>query len=180
MNLRDKGKSQDIISKPISFTPFYQNVVYREGLECSPEPLFNFKPYDLFCLETKLVNFLMNMFDENVFITFDTERRDSKIYQVIHYHKTVNPKGLTLTYLNSSQDITRYLPLSMTVKQFEDINEYIDYVTSENPNYCLVFSTNQKVITDDGLTLPKDWISSVLPYIDLGYISQSYYYGKDN
>ena len=142
-------------------TSFYQNVVYREPLECASEPEFNYTPYSLFCLETRLIPLLKKLVSPTVFVNFDTERRDSRIYQLVKIY-TQDSEG-------------RSSLAKLTDTQLDIIRVQVDYITTIDRDYCILITGDDLVVSDSGEPLPPSWVKTILPYLPLDNIVYPFY-----
>lgn len=129
-------------------TPYYRTVVDRKPNECSEEGDYNYTPYNLFCLKTRLYPFMIQYVGSNVDIEMPTTLINNKMFITI-----VPVIG------------TRPIDISNDIRI--KLIQYLDEITGTDKDSCLLFSTLNRTTTLSGNLIPVTWMNTILPYISL-------------
>lgn len=132
-------------------TPYYRTLLERTSTQCAPEPDFNYTPYKLFCLKTKLYPQLHRLLGS------DADIRLTSIYQ----H---NKMYLTVVPVRGSQ------PIVLSVEQFRQLQTIVDSLTGTDEGSCLIFSSEEQhlsLLDVHNKLIPSSWIKSMIPYVYL-------------
>ena len=129
-------------------TPYYRTVVDRRPNECSEEADYNYTPYNLFCLKTRLYPFMIQYVGSNVDIEMPTTLINNKMFITV-----IPVIG------------TRPIDISNDVRV--KLIQYLDQITGIDKDSCLLFSTLNRVTTTSGYLIPVTWMNTILPYISL-------------
>ena len=136
-------------------TPYYRTLMENYSIGYTEEPDFNYGPYDIFCLETRLYPVVYKLFGRNVEIIFETVHEDHRMNLKIKLVHITNTKNMVLP----NKDIN----LSDNDKMI--LMDSINRIVSQNKEYCLI-DRNELYIAGRG-SYPKSWYNEVLGYINL-------------
>jgi len=129
-------------------TPYFRTLIDRSGLQCGEEPDFNYNSYDLFCLRTKVEPYLKELLNSKVYIIFKSILIGNKMVMTV-----IPMEGTEIITLSSDL--------------IKKIRDYINSITGNKNQSCLVYDITNTVIAYDGTKIPNYWIKSVLPYVDI-------------
>ncbi len=120
----------------------------KDQLVCVEEPDFNYTPYDLFCLRTKLLMAVPDILGYSIDIQLPSAEKDNRMFVVVAI--TLGQEEVEIS--TSNRDKIRLL-----------VEEY----TSSDPKSCLLFSWKASTRLDDGTPIDSSWVRSMLPYISI-------------
>lgn len=137
-------------------TPYYNTLLESHVLGCDDEPDFNYGPYELFCLNTRLYPKVYEVYDRDIEII------------LVDVHK--NNRMWTKARLDRITDATFNDPIPNTqLKYCKDkhiiLQNYLDTIITTNSKYCLVDRKELYIISRK--RYPKGWFNEILGYINL-------------
>ncbi len=142
------------VSEQMVWTPFYRFINKTEVVDYIEEPLFNYKPYNLFVLKTLLYPWIQKKINKDLTISFISKPRKDKLY-------------LTVVLLNGG------IPFKLNLPQIKDLQSKVDQITSSPLRGALIFSYST-FLANNGRLLPRAWLDDILPYINLNEELNSY------
>lgn len=138
-------------------TPYYRTLTTINTVGYDEEADFNYTPYDIFCMETRLCPIVYKLLGRDTEINFIS----------IHENNRMNLK-IKLISSNVPDNINKNI--------LNDINDVINYIVTYDKNYCFI-DANELYIAGRG-DYPKTWYNQILRYITLPEEYNPYF--KDN
>jgi hypothetical protein len=133
--------SKVIKSEPI-ITPFYREIGVDFPDGCQPLPRWNYKPYDLFCLQTKMEPFIykLNPKYSIKFLSYEFEGNMRVFFDLM--------KAGEFIPINKENSLL--------------IQKELDKQYNKYPDHCLLIDSDHVI---SGLS--PTWVSSILPFVAL-------------
>ena len=117
-------------------TPYYRTLAPTNKLGCDDEPDFNYGPYDIFCMESRLYPIVSSLFNDDVDLVF----------------KTING--------NNRMDLVVTVP---SVDNIEFLQDQLDKIITTDPGYCLI--DQNELYLSSSRKYPRDWFNLMLSYV---------------
>lgn len=128
------------------WTNFYNNIPKVDFIENVEEPDYNYDNYAFLSLKSYLSAWIHKNWDENIYITFPG-RKKSKI---------PNKSYLIINPMIDGDN------LIMNDNMIEELQTVVDNI----PNFkSVLLYTDEQIILDSGILIPKQWIRELLPYV---------------
>ena len=143
-------------------TPYYRTLTPIHTIGYDEEADFNYGPYNIFCMETRLYPKVYDIFGRDIMI----------IFQSVHEDHRMNLKIKLVRITNSYSGVVPNQDLDINEDQKIIIQDSIDRIVSVNPEYCLI-DKEELYIAGGGL-YPKAWYNEVLGYIDINKDDREY------
>lgn len=136
-------------------TPYKRSIVQYD--EINPinsvlEPTYNYTPYDLFCLRTKFQPYAKELLKLDVGLQFKSIEAPSQMDLIIML--TINNNFL---FLNDN----------LKTK----LEHKISQLTNNKENYALLFNFDTQLLSYNGEIIPKSWIVSMVPYVNIDLLT---------
>ncbi len=136
-------------------TPYYRTLTPINAIGYDEEPDFNYGPYNIFCMETRLYPTVYKLFGRDVMINFETVHQNHRMDLKIRLVRITN----SYTSVVSNQDV------EISNDQRIILDNSIKKIVAKDPEYCLI-DRNELYIVGKG-SYPKSWYNEVLGYIKL-------------
>jgi hypothetical protein len=193
--LRQIGESVTI-GMPTEFTtPWYRPMAQVSITQCDEEPVVNFTPYNLFCLQTRLQSFLIRTYPNLANATilfpmvasFDSVGNGGMMKVAVRLqvnahrpHDTpsipdgnlgdmgaMNGLGALSTLPDEKVLYTRDVArdAELPADQRREIQNTIDTIISSWPTHCLLDDVKINNGPGDQRNVPSSWLRVVLPYL---------------
>jgi len=122
---------------------------------------FNYRPYNLFCLKTRLEPLSHKVLDPELFIHFNQRYMDSKMRVIVEFWKGA-------------------IPYQLTPQMKKYMQEALDAIVAYQPDMCLLLADNSTWnITISGgskrVELPKWWVNQTMRYLNFTYHAHAQY-----
>jgi hypothetical protein len=122
----------------ILLTPYYRAASLEE---CQDQPRdANYNPYNLFCLQTRLLPYTQGK--PISFSTIEDFEAGMQIMRIV----------IVLDKMDKEEQ--------------ESLQNRVGEILGENPNYCALYNTHT-VLFSGRTTIPKQWVRSILPYLQI-------------
>ena len=133
-------------------TPF-SRIIPRSRKE--GEVYFNYAPYEIFCLKTRLMPYLIEKFGEGIFINFISLLQD--------------PSGSISAQSGTKMTLSIQLtksgdPIALSVNDKQEVQKQVNYILGTNKMYCLLLDWKLPMYSDNKL-IDHTWIKSILVYL---------------
>lgn len=167
-------------------TPYFSTIIQQKYNECVEEPDYNYTAYNIFCLKTRLYPIIHKLFDKQVDILIDTyvdpslsynyddhtrlefsNIAPSKIFIIIKLVRYQSVKETNKNELNLSDST---IEIELTPHQHEYIQSQVNLITSKDVDACLLISTNIELLDEFGYKISNEWLTSMLPYIQINQL----------
>ena len=130
-------------------TPYRRNIT--EDLDIAGErvePLFNYTPYQLFCLRSQLLPYLHEL------LGYETD------FQFVSIE---TPAGMQVTL----SPVTGMQRLSISADQKRKIQLEAERILNDHPHFVLIFDYRKPIFDRFGQQIPRHWIRTMTPYLTI-------------
>jgi hypothetical protein len=127
------------------FTPYYRTILGNSTeLQCEEEPDFNYSPYTIFCLRTKLEATVNSLLGPQYEISFLSVPKDQKmvlgVFISLRTEKVEPPK---------------------------ELQDAINLFCTQDVTTALLYRVERPLILENGQVIPMAWLTNMLPYVSL-------------
>jgi hypothetical protein len=136
-------------------TPYYRTLTPINTIGYDEEADFNYGPYEIFCIETRLYPTVYKLFGRDVMIVFEN----------IHENNRMDLKIRLVRITNSFSSVVSNQDIEISDEDKLVLDSSINKIISENSEYCLI-DRDELYLAGRGL-YPKSWYNEVLEYINL-------------
>lgn len=151
-----KDYTQYTVSTVSDIRPKYLRTSFYSTIEDDnpdhPQHINSFTPYDIFCLNTKLLPYLEDLLElSGIGIEYDYVHEDSRLNQIIK-----------LTYQGEKYDMNLICNEKMS-----KIQDRINEETSRRPDYCLLIQTDKLELKYKKYYIDSSWILHMIPLLEI-------------
>lgn len=129
-------------------TPFERSIVDLPSLQCQEENDFNYRPYDLFALKTKILLPIGEILKIPVTIGFETIRLNDRMV-------------MTITAYQGSD----FIPFNE--EQNRKISKLVDRTIIQRPRHCALIFLDAPTVDLRGRPVPNDFLRNIIPNFEL-------------
>lgn len=155
MSLSEISKENCVEIPNYLTTPYYRTLLPINHIGYDEEPDFNYGPYNVFCMETRLYPYVYKLLNRDVELIFKTIHKNNKMELVI--------KVVEIT--NTIRDVVSNKEIVLTSNQKQKLQDKLEKILATNPDYCLI-DRDELYIAGRG-DYPKSWYNEVLSYVNL-------------
>ncbi len=144
-------------------TPYYRTLIPTNLLGCDDESDFNYGPYDLFCMQTRLYPTVYSLFGRDIIINFKGIHEDNRMAIKVNLVKI--PDIITDPIPNEEVGVGIDVGVGMTDTQRLVLQTAISKIVTENSKYSLIDRNELYIVS--GRRYPQTWFNNVLGYVPL-------------
>ncbi len=134
-------------------TPYYREMPSSNLFGYEGRGDSNYKPYNVFCLESRLSPIISKLLGNNINLIFKSVKENNRMALKIELVEVADATHIGEAILNH------------TVVLNDKLQDEVDRIVTENMKYCLISRDNLYQIADK--KYPKGWFNSVVGYIPL-------------
>jgi len=136
-------------------TPYYRTLTPINAIGYDEEADFNYGPYNIFCMGTRLYPIVYKLFGRDVQINFES----------IHENDRMNLKIRLVRITDSYSGVVPNQDLIISDKNKIILEREINKIISDDNAYCLIDKNELHILSRN--KYPRSWFDSVLGYIEL-------------
>ena len=137
-------------------TPYHRGLTLTHSSGCDELATSTYRPYDLFCLETRLYPSVYRMFGRDVEIIFRSVHQNDRMELKIDI--------VEIMIITNSEPV-KNPSVDMSDEQFKILSNIVDRIISKHIGYCLI--DKYELYMSSRKDYPKNWFYAVVGYIDL-------------
>ena len=137
-------------------TPYYRGLTSTHVSGCDELTTSTYRPYDLFCLGTRLYPSVYRMFGRDVEIIFRSIHQNDRMELKIDI--------VEIMVITNSEPV-KNPSVDMSNEQFKILSGIVNRIVSEHSGYCLI--DKYELYMSSRKDYPKSWFYAVGGYINL-------------